>query len=161
MKLGLEDPPSPPPEDDGRPDLRLVPKGPPVRFRVPEDPEVSWQIRAVAITLGVLISLGVVGGIFLFGSFVKHMYDTVEARRQAEAAKKRAAEKPDDGTIKVVIPTNQPKPALQAPAGDTAPGQARPQGGPGTQAAPPPDAPSPGAGDTPKSPPDRSPPPAH
>lgn len=160
MKLGLEDPPSPPPEHEGRPDLRLVPKGPPVSFRVPQDPEVSWQVRAVAIALGILISAGVVGGIFLFGSFVKHMYDTVEARRQAEAARKRAAQKPDDGTIKVVIPKDQPKPAVQAPAGDTAPGQARPQGGSATQAAPPPDAPPPGAGGGTKSPPDRSPPPA-
>jgi hypothetical protein len=134
--LNLTDPPAPPPEE--HPHLRLVPKGPPVSFRIPQDPEVPWPIRAVAILLGVVISATVVTGILFFGAFIKYVYDSIDAAEKARAAEGRAAPRGPEGSINIVIPKNQP---TAGPAG----GQAPPAGSP--SAAPPGGSPPPASAD--------------
>ena len=115
--LNLTDPPAPPPEE--HPHLRLVPKGPPVNFRLPQDPEVPWPVRAVAILLGLIISVTVVTGILFFGAFIKYVYDSIDAAERAKAAEQRAAPRGPAGSINIVIPKDQPTapPATGTPSG--------------------------------------------
>lgn len=116
--LHLTDPPHPPPPED-HPHLRLVPKGPPVRFRVPQDPEVPWFVRAVALTLGVVISAILVTGIIFAGSFIKYVYDQMDAREKARTQERRAVPRGPEGSIPVVISPDQPAPpAGKAPTAD-------------------------------------------
>ncbi|HZE88603.1 MAG TPA: hypothetical protein VE404_03600 [Verrucomicrobiae bacterium] len=72
--------------DDGRPALRLVPRGPRVSFRWIEDPRTPWPIRALAITLGVLLTTVGVGSILYTGALLKEYYDKVDAMDRAHAA---------------------------------------------------------------------------
>ncbi len=107
--LDLDDPPEPPPPG-AHPHLRLVAKGPPVVFRLPRDPDVPWQVRAVALFLGVTISIAVVTGIIFLGSMVKNLYDRVDAAQRAREAAQREAPPAREGTIRIVIPKDQPQP---------------------------------------------------
>jgi hypothetical protein len=111
--LNLNDPPELPPPGP-HPHLRLVPKGPPVVFRLPEQPEVPWQVRAIAIFLGVTISVLVVTGIVFVGALVKNLYDQVDAaQRERESREQAAPVRPD--AIPVVMPEQPPSPPPQTP----------------------------------------------
>ncbi len=117
--LDLDNPPELPPPGD-HPHLRLVPKEQPVVFRLPKDPDVPWQVRAVAIFLGVTISAVVVIGIIFLGSLVKNLYDQVDAAQRARGAEQQAAPKGREGAIPIVIQEDQPRPPLP-PSADGSP----------------------------------------
>lgn len=113
--LNLFDPPEPPPPG-AHPHLRLVPKGPPVVFRLPEDPDVPWQVRAVAIFLGVAISTAVVVAIIFVGAMVKDLYERADAMHRAREAQSQEAPKAREGSIPVVIQEDPPPPKPQPPS---------------------------------------------
>lgn len=88
---------------DAHPHLRLVPKGPPVVFRLPEDPAVPWQVRALAIFLGVTISAAVVIGIVFVGALVKDLYEQVDAVQKAGETREQPAPSQRKDAIPIVI----------------------------------------------------------
>jgi hypothetical protein len=118
--LNLIDPPESEATEE-HPHLRLVPDGPPVSFRVPQDPQVHWMVRAVAIVLGVVISTAVVTTIIFAGSFIKYVYDTMDAADRARATERREAVHGPDGSIRIVIPKEQPTFAEPAVGADGPP----------------------------------------
>ena len=107
MILDLRDPPSDPPEEPTRPQLRLVPKGTRVMFRRPEDPEVPWTVRALGLLLGVVITGVALCMILLVAALLREVYETVDAQDAARAAA-RAAEQRQGGAIKLTLPKDRP-----------------------------------------------------
>ena len=105
--LNLTDPPEPPaPETHSHP--RLVVSSRPVTFGMPKDPEVPWWVRVVGVTIGVIISGAAVLAIIYFGSFIKHVYDTIDARQKALAEQRRSAPKLPEGAVFIVAPEEEP-----------------------------------------------------
>jgi len=121
--LDLDDPMPEEPDEGGSPRLRLVPKGPKVAFRRIENPETSWQVRAIGLLLALLLSIVGVSAILQTAALLKEYYDRVDAIDQARAlararerAAREAASRPrGDGAIVLSLPG---EPGKSSPAAD-------------------------------------------
>ena len=117
--LNLFDPQPDAPGEAGRPSLRLVPKGPRVRFTWIEDPATPWPVRALAVTAAIILTTAAVLSILSTAAILKESYDRVDAldlaRAEAKArqqAIREAARPREDGAIMLSLP----------PEGSTKPG---------------------------------------
>lgn len=77
------------------------------------------MVRAVALTLGVIISTVLVTGIIFAGSILKYVYDQMDAREKARAQQRQAAPRGPEGSIPVVISPDQPEGPGEADSGST------------------------------------------
>ncbi len=114
--LDLYDPKPDPPDEEGRPSLRLVPKGPRVSFSRPGDPETRWTVRVASIFLGLVISGIGLAFILLTAALLKQMYenvDALDAAVKAERTRRSTTEAParnrGDGAIVLTMPKDQPR----------------------------------------------------
>jgi hypothetical protein len=112
---------------------------------VPEETEPSWKVRAVAIVLGVVVSTALVSSILFFGSFMKYVYDSIDAANRARAQQQQAAPQRPDGAITVTFPEEEQPP--EPPKGDSpdeaTAGQGDAPSGTGGEESPPPVDPGP------------------
>lgn len=89
--LDLFDPAPDDPGDEGKPSLRLVPRGPRVSFRWVEDPRTPWPIRALSVALALLLTTVGVSTILYTAGLLKKYYDQVDAMDRAHAAARAKA----------------------------------------------------------------------
>jgi len=116
--LDLFDPKPDEPEEAGRPSLRLVPKGPRVRFTWIEYPELPWPARALAVTAAIILTTAAVLAILFTAGMLKEYYDRVDAldlaraeARARENAIREASRPRKDGAIVLSLPQGSAKPA--------------------------------------------------